>query len=83
MPDHRELLRHPELKNNNNDVIRPAIEPFQYQVWLRAGDIVAKVPFQSWEDRGNDEHLLHAKCSSLASFKTYMDGHDAHQKSLI
>ena len=82
--DQREIKKHEELKNDEGKVIRPVIPAFKYECFIREDDIVLKVPFQAWEDRGNDDHLLREKYQDTdPGFKQYMDGRDAYRKKLI
>ena len=61
--DVRELKKHSAItsKEDATVVIHPQVLPFKCQVWLREGNIVARVPANSWEDHGNDNYLLCTK----------------------
>lgn len=80
--DPRDTQKHEALKKGGK-VIRPAIEPFKFLSWIRNGNIVLQMPLLSWQDRGNDDHLLRERYSSLPGFDCYMNGRDAFRKKFI
>jgi hypothetical protein len=82
--DPRELKKNPEVRSTkNNNIIRPAVEPFRFQAWIRNNCIVVKVPLLWWQDRGNDDHLLRTKYESQPWFESYMSGRDEFRKGVI
>ena len=84
--DIRELQRHEAIRRNvdgRSVVVRPAVDPFKFEAWVRENKIVAKVPLLGWADRGNDDWALRDKYGDKASHKHYMDGHDEFRKAFI